>query len=78
MITHVGGINAAIDTTVNLTSISGGKKLIYTHIDMSLVAFTDFSELGKNDKRFAELSRIVESNNGLWNAKAEKYLIENF
>jgi threonine dehydrogenase-like Zn-dependent dehydrogenase len=78
MITHVGGINAAIDTTVNLPNIPGGKKLIYTHIDMPLVALSDFSELGKKDERFAELSRIVKSNNDLWSAKAEKYLLENF
>ena len=78
MITHVGGINAAIDTTVNLPNIPGGKKLIYTHIDMPLVALSDFSELGKKDERFAELSHIVKSNNDLWCTKAEKYLLENF
>ena len=78
MITHVGGMNAAIDTTVNLPNIPGGKKLIYTHIDMPLVALSDFSELGKKDERFAELSNIVKSNNDLWCTKAEKYLLENF
>ena len=78
MITHIGGINAAIDTTVNLPDIPGGKKLIYTHIDMPLTALSDLAKLGKNDGRFAELDRMVKSSNGLWNAKAEKYLLEKF
>lgn len=78
MITHIGGISAAIETTINLPNIPGGKKLIYTHIDMPLVALSAFEELGKNDERFAELDRMVKSNNGLWSASAEKYLLENF
>ena len=32
LVTHVGGINATIETTLNLPSIPGGKKLIYNHI----------------------------------------------
>lgn len=38
MITHVGGLDAVIDTTLNLPSIPGGKKLIYTHLSMPLTA----------------------------------------
>ena len=78
MITHIGGINAAIDTTINLPNIPGGKKLIYTHIDLPLVALCDFSELGRNDERFAKLDEMVRSHNCLWNTEAEKYLLDNF
>ena len=78
MVTHVGGIDSAIDTTLNLPHIKGGKKLIYTHVEMPLTALADFAELGKNDARFAELDRIVCAHNGLWCAEAEKYLLENF
>ncbi len=78
MITHIGGIDCAIETTKNLPSIPGGKKLIYTHINMPLVALDDLSELGKTDKRFAKLDEMVKANNGLWNTEAEKYLLENF
>lgn len=78
MVTHIGGMNAAIDTTLNLPTLTGGKKLIYTHIDMPLTAIEDFEKLGASDKRFADLAKIVSENNGLWCAKAEKYLLDNF
>jgi threonine dehydrogenase-like Zn-dependent dehydrogenase len=32
MITHIGGLDAVVDTTLNLPQIPGGKKLIYTNI----------------------------------------------
>ncbi len=78
MITHVGGMDAAIDTTLRLPQIPGGKKLIYTHISLPLTAIRDFQSLGETDKRFAELAKIVENHNGLWCAEAEKYLLEHW
>lgn len=78
MITHIGGLNSVVETTLNLPNIPGGKKLIYTHIDMELTAIDDFREKGKTDPRFAKLADIVENNNGLWCAEAEKYLLEYF
>ncbi len=77
MITHIGGLNSVVETTINLPNIPGGKKLVYTNIDMELTAIKDFRELGKNDPVFAKLADIVESNNGLWCAEAEKYLLAN-
>ena len=78
MITHIGGIDAAIDTTLRLPEIPGGKKLIYTHINLPLTAIEDFEELGKTDNRFKVLDDIVKKNNGLWCAEAEEYLLSNF
>ncbi len=78
MVTHIGGLNAVVDTTLNLPHIPGGKKLIYTNIDLDLIALADFEEKGKEDARFAELAKIVAENKGLWCAKAEKYLLANF
>lgn len=78
MITHIGGIDAAIDTTLRLPKIPGGKKLIYTHIELPLTAIADFRELGKTDERFATLAKLVEKNNGLWGAEAERYLLQNW
>ena len=77
MITHVGGLDAAIDTINNLDKIPGGKKLIYNFISMPLTALADLAELGKTDPLYARLSEIVEANNGLWCAEAEKYLLAN-
>ena len=78
MVTHIGGMDAAIETTLNLPHIPGGKKLIYTHIDLPLTAISDFSELGNSDSRFAILAALVEKHGGLWCAEAEQYLLENF
>jgi len=78
MITHIGGIDAAIDTTINLPNIPGGKKLIYTHIELPLTALSDFEKLGKTDERFKELDKIVKANNNLWCAEAEEYLLKHF
>ncbi len=75
MVTHIGGLNSVVDTTLNLPKIPGGKKLIYTNIELELTAIADFKEKGKVDPLFAELARIVEKNNGLWCAEAEKYLL---
>ena len=75
LVTHVGGLNAVIDTTLNLPSIPGGKKLIYTHIDMPLTAISDF---GKSDNPvLQELDRLCQVHNGLWNVEAETYLLSN-
>ena len=78
MITHIGGMDAAIDTTVHLPQIRGGKKLIYTHIDLPLTAIADFTALGETDDRFKALDTLVKQNNGLWSAEAEAYLLEHF
>lgn len=78
MVTHIGGLDAVAETTLNLPKIPGGKKLIYTHMNMPLTALTDFREKGKEDARFNDLADIVEKNNGLWNPEAEEYLLANF
>ncbi len=75
MVTHIGGLDAAISTTLNLPNIKGGKKLLYTNISMPLTAIDDFEELGKTNPVFAELAKLVKKTNGLWNAEAEKYLL---
>ncbi|MFA6815299.1 MAG: zinc-binding dehydrogenase [Lentisphaeria bacterium] len=75
MITHVGGLTAARETTLNLPNIKGGKKLIYTHKDFPLVAIADFAELGKTNPVFAELDKICKANNGLWSYEAEQIVL---
>jgi len=73
MITHIGGLDSAIETTLNLDKIPGGKKLIYTHISMPLTAIEDFGK--SDDPIFQKLDEIVKSNNNLWCAEAEEYLL---
>jgi L-sorbose 1-phosphate reductase len=77
MITHVGGLDSVVDTTLNLPQIPGGKKLIYTNISMPLVALYNLKELGKKDAFFAGLNEIVSKNDYIWSLEAEKYLLAN-
>jgi L-sorbose 1-phosphate reductase len=77
LITHIGGLNAVVDTTLNLPHIPGGKKLIYTHKKLPLTAIDDFATLGKDDPFFAELAELVRKTRGLWNLEAESYLLQN-
>ena len=75
MVTHIGGLNCVADTTLRLPKIPGGKKLIYTHIELELTAIDDFETLGKENALFAKLAKIVKANNGLWSSEAEKVLL---
>lgn len=76
LITHIGGLDCAAETTLSLPKIPGGKKLIYTHLSMPLTAIDDFGKLGETDPLFAELDKLCKAHNGLWNAPAEKLLLE--
>lgn len=76
MITHVGGLDAVVDTTLNLPKIPGGKKLIYTNISMPLVSLYKLEELGKTDSFYSGLHEIVAANDYIWNPEAEKYVLE--
>lgn len=76
LVTHIGGLNCVPEATLSLPNIPGGKKLIYTGIEMPLTAIADFAELGKNDALFAKLAELCEKNNGLWNAEAERLLLK--
>jgi len=77
LITHIGGLNAVIDTTLNLPNIPGGKKMIYTHKNLPLTAIANFAEVGSNNPLFARLAEIVDKTNGLWSIEAENYLLQN-
>lgn len=78
MITHVGGLDSVVDTTKNLPDVPGGKKLVYTHINMPMTAIEDFGKLGETDPFFKELDEVCRKNKGLWSAEAEKMLLEHF
>jgi L-sorbose 1-phosphate reductase len=77
LVTHIGGLNAVAHTTLNLSSIPGSKKLIYTHLDLELTALDEFEEKGRRDPLFRKLHEICQKHNGLWSVEAESYLLEN-
>lgn len=77
MVSHVGGLDAAAEATLNLPSIPGSKKLIYCGIRMPLTAIADFGKLGKDSTLFAELDRICSAHDGLWSLEAENYLLQH-
>jgi threonine dehydrogenase-like Zn-dependent dehydrogenase len=77
MITHIGGLDAAVKATIDLDKIPGGKKLIYTHKKLPLAAIDNFKELGKANPFFAKLAGICGRYQNLWNVEAENYLLEN-
>lgn len=77
LVTHIGGLNAVIDTTLNLPNVPGGKKLIYTHKNFPLTAISEFEEKGKTDPFYAKLNEICKQHNGLWSVEAEEYLLAN-
>jgi threonine dehydrogenase-like Zn-dependent dehydrogenase len=77
MITHIGGLDSVVDTTLTLPQIPGGKKLIYTNISMPLIALSKLGEMGKKDPLYARLNEIVSQNDYIWSLEAEKYLLAN-
>lgn len=78
MVTHIGGLDCAADATLRLPQIPGGKKLIYTHLEMPLTALSDLRARGADDPRCLALADIVDAHRGLWCPEAEEYLLANF
>ncbi len=76
MITHVGGLTAAKETTLHLPDIPGGKKLLYTQIDMPLTAIAELDEKGAEDPVYAELADICSRHAGLWSLEAEQVVLQ--
>ncbi len=75
LITHIGGLHAVPEATLNLPKIPGGKKLIYTHLEMPLTAISDFRELGKKHPLYSDLADICDRHGGLWSVEAEELLL---
>ncbi len=78
MITHVGGLNVVPETILNLPNIPGGKKLVYPHIKMDLVAIEDFKKLANDNPLYAKLADVCARNNDVWCEEAEKVLLDHF
>lgn len=82
MITHVGGLNACAETTLNLPKIKGAKKLIYTHAELPLTAIEDFGKAAEENRGtklgelYADLDALCKEAGELWCPAAEKRLLE--
>lgn len=70
VVTHILGLNAVAETTLNQPEIGGGKKLVYTHKNM------DLTKLANIDTT-SELSEILLETNGIWSKKAEDFILKN-
>ncbi|MDR2896514.1 MAG: zinc-binding dehydrogenase [Propionibacteriaceae bacterium] len=78
MITHIGGLNAVAETVAHLPQIPGGKKLMYTQVELPLTAIDDFEALGHREPLFAKLHELCAGHAGMWNADAEAALLDHF
>ncbi len=78
MVTHIGGLDSVAETTLKLPEIPGGKKLIYTQLELPLTAIEDFENLGKDEPLFNKLAESCKAHKGLWNSEAEKILFDHF
>jgi len=78
MLTHIGGLDSAADTILNLPRIPGGKKIIYTQVNMPLTAIEDIRSLASTNELFNELADICEKHQNLWSLEAENFLLDNF
>jgi len=80
MVTHVGGLDSAAQTILDLPGIPGAKKLIYTHVSMLLTPIDEFGCRAESAQEplksiFVELDRLVRAGNGLWSVEAERFLL---
>jgi L-sorbose 1-phosphate reductase len=78
MVTHVGGLEAVPGALSSLPSFTGGKILIYPHVDMDLTGIDDFARAGAEDPRFARLAEICARHDDIWNREAEAFVLEAF
>jgi len=77
IVSHILGLNAAVDTVLAMGTPNGAKKVCYNHLDLPLIAIDDLPELGKTDPLCKVLADIVAANGGVWCSEAEAYLLEN-
>lgn len=75
LVSHILGLKAVPEAIMAMAHPSGAKKVCYNHLDIPLVALSDFEELGKKDPLYYELDEIIKRNGGLWCKEAEDYLL---
>jgi threonine dehydrogenase-like Zn-dependent dehydrogenase len=77
IVSHILGLNAVKETLFAMEKPNGAKKVCYNELDLPLIAISDLEELGQTNELYKELARLVKAHGGIWNAEAEKYLLEH-
>ena len=72
MVTHILGLDAVAETTLNQPEIAGGKKVVYTQKKFMLESLEKLMQ----DEN-SELGKILKKNNGIWSKEAEDYILKN-
>ena len=67
VVTHILGLNAAGETTLELPAVGGGKKLVYTGKYLPLTSLTQIQDQA--------LAAILARHQGIWSGEAEQYLL---
>lgn len=76
VVSHILGLNAAAETTLNLPKVGGAKKLVYTTKNLPLTALNSLKSNEGSDFERA-LAAIISKHDGLWSKEAEDYLLEH-
>lgn len=71
IVTHVLGLNAVAETTLNQPEIGGGKKLIYTHKDFERFVVDQVDPE-------SELGQILAQTDNIWSKAAEDFVLKTF
>lgn len=74
MITHVTGLSEVPEIILNLPDIPGGKKLVYPHVDLPLMALADFEKQADEDPVYKKIAGILKANHRVWCKEAEQVL----
>lgn len=71
VVTHILGLDAVAETTLNQPAIGGGKKLVYTHKQSELKKLSEINPA-------SELGQILAKTDGIWSKEAEEYVLKQF
>lgn len=71
VVTHILGLDAVAEATLNQPAIGGGKKLVYTHKQ------SDLTKLSEVDSA-SELGEILAKTEGIWSKEAEAYVLNSY
>lgn len=71
--THIMGLNDVCESIMQLPTLPGGKKIVYSQKNYPI---TDVNAFGDGEME-AKLKEIVAKHDGLWSAEAEHFFLEN-